>query len=298
MINVDLGLVRVFLAVYETGSVSAAADRLNVTQPSVSHAISRLRDVFRSPLFVRTGRGMEPTAVATGLYPAFRSGTDIIRSAIGEVLDFDPSQSRRVYRIAMTDLGEIAFLPPIMMALAEKAPGVSIEVASLQIDHVVEWLIKGRVDVAICPARPALSKLKFERIFYERYQCIYRRDHPRLAGKIELLEYLGETHIAVDEATGHGSIEAVWRENDISPRVGLRLPSLGVAESIVAATDCIAVVPSRIAKSFEQLGRIRTAELPLSAPQFEVGLHWWDHGHASSEAIWFRSFLKETLCSL
>jgi DNA-binding transcriptional LysR family regulator len=105
----DLSLIRAFVAVYETGSVSAAAQRLHVTQPSVSHSLARLKDILHRPLFTRTRLGMEPTALARELYPSMQGALDSIASAFAKAIKFEPATSQRIFKIAMTDLGGSRF---------------------------------------------------------------------------------------------------------------------------------------------------------------------------------------------
>jgi DNA-binding transcriptional LysR family regulator len=117
-------------------------------------------------------------------------------------------------------------------------------------EFVEDWLLKGRIDAAICPAAPSLSHLKSAVVFEERYCCIYRNGHPRMRAETGLGDYLAEHHIAVAGSSGHDLIEEAWATIGIKPKVALRLPSLGVVGNIVAASDYLAVVPSRIAEAF------------------------------------------------
>lgn len=298
MADVDLNLVRVFVAVYETGSVSAAAARLNVTQPSVSHALARLRDLLRSPLFTRGRQGMTPTALAEELYPSFQGALSSVETAVARVLVFDPAQSRRTFRLAMTDFGEIAFLPAIMHALAAKAPLVSLDVLTVHIDTVRDWLFHGKADAAICLALPQLADARWVSLFTERYQCIHRIGHPRIGSPMTLDIYLDETHVAVAGSTGHHIVETHWREAKLAPKVALRLPNLGVLEAIIANSDYLAAVPSRIASAFAAMGRVAASDVPLPLPAFEVRLHWWDHSAPAAEDRWFRSTILEAVQTL
>ncbi|MGC5799642.1 LysR family transcriptional regulator [Sphingomonas sp. NFX23] len=295
MADIDFNLIRAFVAVYETGSVSAAALRMHVTQPSVSHSLARLRDLLKQPLFTRTRQGMAPTALAAEIYPGLQSALTLVESAFANVLAFDPLRSRRVFKVAMTEFGELVFLPAIMRALATLAPSVALDVVTVQINAVSEWLLRGQVDVAFCPALPQSSAIRSDRIFEESYQCIYRAAHPRLDGPFSLDAYLAETHIAVAESAGHHVVEASWQACGIAPKVALRLPSLGVLEGIVATTDSLAVVPSRIAAVFAKQGRVRAADLPYPVAPFDVRLHWWEHGQETQEMRWFRGVLREAL---
>src|SRR5260370_41525563 len=110
----DLNLIRTFVAIYETRSVSAAAKRLSITQPSVSYSLNRLRDLLQDPLFTRTRGGMVPTFNATQLFEASTRALDDIAAAIVAARQFDPLHSFRSFRLAFSDLGDLQFLPPLV----------------------------------------------------------------------------------------------------------------------------------------------------------------------------------------
>ena len=123
----DLNLLKVFLAIHAEGSVSRAADRLGVSQPTVSHALASLRETYRDPLFLRRAGGVTPTPRANRLAVAVRQALDLLDAAASEGGGYDPSRSERTFRLYLTDIGETVFLPPLMAALAKEAPRVRIE---------------------------------------------------------------------------------------------------------------------------------------------------------------------------
>ena len=129
---IDLNLIRAFVTIYETGSVSAAAERLHVSQPSISYTLKRLRDLLGEPLFKRTRDGMAPTYFATQLYEKFRIAISEIEGAIESTRKFDPYLSSRRLRLAMSDLGEIALLPRLMAAL-QKMPELGVDIVAIDV---------------------------------------------------------------------------------------------------------------------------------------------------------------------
>ena len=124
--DLDLNLLRVFDAVYRMGKVSRAAETLALTQPAVSQGLTRLRLLLRDPLFVRAGGGVQPTPRAERLAPAVRTALATLEQALSEAEQFDPLRSQRTFRIHMSDIGEGRFLPELMVALREQAPGLRI----------------------------------------------------------------------------------------------------------------------------------------------------------------------------
>ncbi|MBF2951843.1 LysR family transcriptional regulator, partial [Pseudomonas aeruginosa] len=150
MSPIDLNLIRTFVTLYEAGSVTLAAERLFVTQPSVSYALARLRELFDDALFTRTRDGIQPTFVAEQLYGTFRESLTRIEGAVQSVRHFDPATTERRFRIALTDLGEVGFLSLILERLTRDAPFAEVEVLPLQVDEVGAWLSSAKVDAAIC----------------------------------------------------------------------------------------------------------------------------------------------------
>ena len=148
----DLNLVRVFVAVYEARSLTTAAARLYVTQPAVSQALARLRRELDDPLFQREGRAMRPTPLADTVFPGFRDAVAGIDRTIDAVHAFDPSQSHRLFRVALSELGEIGWLPAILSAIRPRAPHMRLEVVALEVEALPEWLSRGTVDLAVSTA--------------------------------------------------------------------------------------------------------------------------------------------------
>src|ERR1700754_5216533 len=124
---VDLNLLKIFAAVHAEGSVSRAAERVGLTQPSVSHGLARLRTLFRDPLFFRVRGGVAPTPIARRIAPAIAEALRAVQSALDGVVGFEPATADPTFRIHMSDLGEMIFLPPLMRAIRERAPHVAIE---------------------------------------------------------------------------------------------------------------------------------------------------------------------------
>src|SRR6185503_16126146 len=175
--NVDLNLLQTFLAVHVTGNVSRAAERLGVSQPTVSHALQRLRALYGDPLFIRTQGGMAPTAKAQRLATAVDHALTTIDVAIRETETYEPARSDRVFRLHLTDIGETIFLPPLLQSMARDAPRVRLEAFQLDDRDILPALESGRIDVALGYI-PALTGAKRRFLLSERYVVVMRAAHP------------------------------------------------------------------------------------------------------------------------
>src|SRR6266545_580043 len=156
--KIDLNLLQTFDAIYAEASVSRAADRLGVSQPTVSHALARLRTLYGDPLFVRRASGVTPTAKADRLADAVRQALHILDVAIHEADRYDPAASERTFRLHMTDIGEAIFLPRLMAALARRAPRVRVEARQLDDGDILPALESARIDLALGRSHPATAR--------------------------------------------------------------------------------------------------------------------------------------------
>jgi len=247
---IDLNLIRAFVAIYETGSISAAADRLHVSQPSVSYTLKRLRDLLGEPLFTRTRQGVVPTFFATQLYDKFRKAVSEIEGAIESTRKFDPHLSSRRFRLAMSDIGEISFLPPIMAALQKIAPDVGIDIVAVDVTKLAEWLSSGKIDAALSNRGYVPTASVGEVIFTDHYVCVASSRHPRLTSEFTMRQYLDERHVLVAPESGHSLVEERLQELGYTRRIALCVPHFSVLAEVIATTDLLLSAPSRIAHRF------------------------------------------------
>jgi len=295
---IDLNLVRVFVTIFETGSVSGAAHRLNVTQPSISYSLSRMRVLLDDPLFKRSQRGMTPTLLSTQLYQRLKYSLSEIEHTIAQTGKFDPTQSTRKFNLALSDLGEIFFLPHILNALQLQAPHTSLEVTQLDITKLGHWLKTGAIDAAISNRSLVPVDANSDLVFSERYVCLISTHHPRVKESISLDQYLSEHHVVVSAATGHHSVEDRLRENGLTRKVRLHAPHFSALPEVISSSDLLATLPERIALMFSLRSDTRIVELPLSVPPIEVVLQWNDHPDDILAQRWFCQLLRQTLTRL
>lgn len=140
---IDLSLIKVFIIIYEAKNISHAADRLNLSQPSVTYNLNRLRKFLNDPLFIRDKFGVKPTKLAQSLYPTFRQSISDIEVAIAAAQNFDPKTSTKTFRLGLSDLGEICLLPSLIQYLSKEAPLIKLEIEEIQSNQVENWLIEG-----------------------------------------------------------------------------------------------------------------------------------------------------------
>lgn len=292
--RLDLNLVRVFIAIYETGSLTLASERLFITQPTVSYSLGKLREALNDQLFVRTRDGMVPTACATQTYERFSNGMAEIDRAVEQTSRFVPERSDRRFRIAMSDIGEMIFISPILRKITPIAPQVELEVVQMAVDDLPTWLALGRVDAAIGHLPTICDITRNAHLFEEHYVCLLRQDHPSIRGPLTLEAFVAARHAYVSSSFfGHKQVEEQLYK--LGVKVGLRIPHFTILPGLISTSDLIVVLPSRVAKSFEPYGGLQTLALPIELPKIDVRLHW-DRGHEGLAAHqWLLDILTEAV---
>ncbi|MBZ4488389.1 LysR family transcriptional regulator [Microbacterium sp. cx-55] len=270
---VDLNLIRAFVAIAETRSLTSAAGRLYVTQPAVSQALGRLRRELDDPLFHRVGRAMVPTPLADSVYPGFREAVAAVDRTLDGVRRFDPADSTRTFRIALSELGEIGWFPAIVRAVRRRAPEMRIEVVPMDVQALPEWLGRGTVDLA---ATPSPVPGRFEKVILKTqgYGVVMSSRHPLSHSPLDLEAYATAGHIVVASDSGAPAVEHALRLAGVTiePRIAAHhfaaLPPL-----LAASHDLIATMPDTIAEGWAQTWPLVVRPLPFEMAPLDVSLY-------------------------
>lgn len=292
--DLDLNLLRAFDAIATEGSVTVAGERIGLSQPAMSNALARLRQLFDDPLFVRTPRGMRPTPFAQQLAQPVREALRLIQGALQQHAGFDPALSGNTFRFHMSDIGEMVFLPGLLERIKRDAPGIKIEVVRIPIKEVHTALEAGELDLAVGFLPGLTTGMRQQPLFREHYVCMLRADHPAIGAKINAKQFREAAHVLVSYAgTGHQVIEQTFLEEGLDGRIAVRVPHFLVVPMILARTDLIVTVPSRVAAVFARLGNFKVLKLPIAMPSFEVRLHWHQRFHQDPANRWLREVMAE-----
>ena len=293
--DVDLNLLVVFNELLAERRVNAVAQTLGITQPAVSNALARLRRLLGDELFLRTSRGMEPTPFAEQLAEPVADALATLHSALNQRASFDPATSARRFVLAMTDIGEIYFLPPLMHALARVAPTVSISTVRNASANLKEDMEAGRVDLAL-GLLPDLKAGFFQRrLFRHKYVCLFRKGHPLDKGRMTLKEFSDADHVVVVSAgTGHNRVDALLDDSGVRRRIRLRVPHFVAVGHIVSETDMIATVPERFALRCAEPFNLAYVPHPAKLPEIAINVFWHAKLHREPANQWLRTLIVET----
>jgi DNA-binding transcriptional LysR family regulator len=242
--NIDLNLLTVFNQLLIERRVSKVAETLDVSQPAVSNALARLRKLLGDPLFLPTPRGMQPTPFAEQMAEPVATALGLIHSAVNQRSSFDPATSRRAFRIAMTDIGEIYFLPKLLRNFQRAAPNVSVTTVRNTAVNLKDEMEAGSVDLA-AGYLPALKAGFFQRrLFHHRYVCLFRKGHALDKRRISLADFSRADHVVIlAVGTGHNAVDEVLERSGIVRKVRLTVPHFVAVGYILRDTDMVATVP-------------------------------------------------------
>lgn len=291
---IDLVQVRTFVHLYETRSVTATAELMHVTQPSVSYTLGKLRRRFGEELFVRTPDGLQPTAAAADLYEPFRSALETIDRAAGPAETFEPEESDREFTMMLSEFGELSFLPLLLGRFGELAPRARLSVRHLVVDSAPELLARGQLDLAVTSVRLPEELLVRRPFMGVDYVALAAADHPRLRGhQLGPREFAQERYVSVRGTTGHLGPVRLLERVGLESRVELELTNFSAVPYVVAETSLLAIVPRHIAEIFAARHAVTAWDLPWAVEPIEVAAY--TRRAAGPARQWLADFVVETL---
>jgi len=296
--GIDLNLFTVFEVVYEEGNQQRAAERLGMTQPAVSSAMSRLRDAIREELFIPSPRGVTATTAADRLYSQLEPAMQIIRQAVEGGQAFDPKEMERTFRVATgyasAALGSIGAL---LQWLSKEAPGIRLAIEAAEDPQELPRKLRvGAIDFIADYARYDDDELHHEVVLHQALVAIARKGHPRIDGRLTKKQFVEERHVIHQE--DHPQRQAPRLrdvDSSIAYRADIEVGNALAIPIIVSQTDLIAVTTEKIARFFSKPFALQVLELPVKLPPIPVFLIWHrsrerDPGHA-----WMREGIRRVM---
>lgn len=296
--NIDLNLLLVFDVLYRTRNTTRAAEQLHLTQPAVSNALRRLRTMFDDVLFVKTATGMEPTPRADGVAALIDEGFASIRLAVQAGQKFDPATAVRTFRLYVSDIGQSVFIPALAAKLREVAPNIKIATQYLALETAQQLMKLGQLDLALGNFTGLHSEFIQQKLFNETYVALVRRRHPKIGAKLTIEQFFSAEHVVYTPRAGSHArfeveLDAIAAKNGKSRNVALWLShSLGI-DRVVASSDLIACVPSRIASALSHTKDVRPVALPVEITPVDISQFWHERCHRDDGHQWLRSLTFE-----
>lgn len=295
MKNQELNLLFVFDAIMTEGSVTRAADRLAMTQPAVSNAVARMRDIWKDPLFVKKGRQIEPTSFAMSLWEQVRGPMHDLANAV-DASAFDPAQSRRKFRIALGDAMVDLFWLPLVCAVSRTAPQVDIYSVPFTLEGAINELREAHVDLAMGPMDHHDRSLRSIWLFESRYVLAMRKDHP-LAGKpVSLEDFLAARQLLVTtsgDTTGY--MDRALQQQGLKRRVAVTVNHFSAVPKLLTHSDLIAVVPHVVAGGTQFRAELWLSDPPIEVDPTPIYLIWHTRHDRDPALIWMRQLVEQTV---
>ena len=291
--RLDLNLLHVFDTIYREGSLTRAAKALHLTQPAVSHSLSRLREHFDDPLFSRQGNQMVPTPLARRFLESMRPGLTQIQSAVNQFHAFDPANQRKNYSLAMRDILESTFLPQLMNRL-EDYPELEISSQRIPRRDMETHLAAGKLDFAVDVLLPVSNRTAHERLRRDRLVVLARAEHPLVQGQMTMDRYLEAKHVLVSSRTeGPGIEDFELSRFGVQRQIRLRCQHYYAACRVVENSDLLLTMPETYARIIAERSDIRILTPPADLPAIDVHLYWHKAYEREPALIWFREQLRE-----
>lgn len=290
--NLDLNLLRVLVQVHADRNVSLAAEHLGMSQPAVSSALKRLREALGDRLFIPTARGMQATPLADEIAPQIASALAAIGETMACKVRFDAATSRRQFALAMTDIGEIHFLPALMRTLRACAPGVSVATVRNAAVNLRVEMEQGKVDLALGHLPDLTTDFHQRRLFTQRYVCLFRKGHPLESSSQPLQAYAQAEHAQVlSVGTGHGRVDEFIDKAGVERRIRLRLPHFVALADVLESSDLVATVPEVLARRSVRHFALGWRAHPVDLPPIEIRVFWHAMVHQDPANRWLRELI-------
>ncbi len=294
----DLNLLVAFDALANERHVTRAAARIGLSQPAMSHALKRLRDVLGDELFIRTPRGLVPTTRAETLAPIVARALVEVGSALAPPRAFDPKTLRRTFVVGTTDYAEIAVLPPLLARLRDEAPHVVLRFRPVAPTAEEDLEHKG-YDLVVGPAMGTSPRLLAQKLFDDDFVTVTRRDHPVVKKRLSIEQFVALDHVQISiRGTPGGPVDDALHERGLRRRIALFVPHFLGATMIVAQSDLVLTVARRVAERIAPLVDLRMFTPPIAIAGFSIHQLWHERNHADPAHVWFRSTIAEAVRSL
>jgi DNA-binding transcriptional LysR family regulator len=288
--GVDLNLLTMLEALFETRSVTRAGDRLDLSQPAASRALGRLRRTLADPLFVRGSDGLVPTRRAMALREPLAEALAAVRAMVAGPA-FDPATATGSVRLIAPDFDAAALIPPLRAAFATQAPSLDIVLLPRR-DDALASLAADEADLALGVFATAPAGFRRQRLYSDTMICALRRDHPVLARGLTLARFAALDHMLISiTGEGGGVVDDALAVRGLTRRIALRVPSFLAAPLVVARSDLIVTMPRRVAREFAAFAPIALVEPPLPIPAFTVSQLWHERQHTDARHAWLRRTL-------
>lgn len=291
----ELQLLYIFDAIMTERSVTRAADRLAMTQPAVSNAISRMRQIWSDPLFVRKGRNIEPTSYALSLWDQVGDHMYALTNAVSAT-QFDPATSKRKFRIAVTDVVVEMIWRQLIELLERDAPGVDIHAVPYTPEGTYDDLRDAHVDLAVGILNQHDHSLRSTWLLENGYVLAMRTDHPLAGRQVTMEEFLDARHLLVTmSGDAHGFVDSYLDQKGQSRRIAATVNHFSTVPQVLRESNLIATVPELISQDCGFVDGLWMGKLPFEVDPTSLYLIWHTRHDRDPGIVWLRNHVERLL---
>ena len=296
MSRIDLNLFTVFDAIHREGGITAASKRLHLSQPAVSHALARLRELLQDPLFERQGNAMIPTPRARALASTITRSLGSLEKMLQGATEFDPKTAQRRFVIALRESHELYLAPALYAALSPEYPGIQFACVRNERRDLEEDLRSGELDLALDIALPLPAEIRRSRVQSSALVVLARRGHPGFQGSLDLEVYLAQEHVLVTgRRRGFGYEDAVLDRIGRSRRIRVRCQLHRTANDLVRRSELLATMSRDQALAVNDPPDNQMLAFPIDVAPFESFVYWHSNVEEDPGHRWFRDFVGAAL---
>lgn len=292
--KLDLNLLLTLDVLLAEHNVTRTAERLCLSQPSVSIHLAKLREFFADPLLLPGPRGMRPTARAEALREPLRQALEVLELAVSPASPFDPVTTSLTWRVAAADYAESTILLPALAGLRRAAPGSRLAVFELTPTRIAKQAEMGEIDLVFHTAGCSPPGMRQRILFKERYVLVGRKGHPQLKNPPTLAQFSQLEHVVVSPNGGgfSGITDQALEQAGLSRRVVLSVPHFLFVMSVLVTTDLVAMLPERLVRDSTVL---KIVEPPVEVPGYEMVMLWDERSQRDPAHQWLREHIVQSL---
>ena len=291
MKGVDLNLLIIFDAIMVENAISGAAERLGMTQPAVSNAVGRMRQVWNDPLFVKDGRGIRPTARALSLWDQIHGALDQLKVAV-DPPEFNPATCARRFRVATTDI-MVDLVWPVMRQLIEReAPNIELHAVPYRPDTAGDLLANAEADLVITVLDEFSGNERSEVILQREYVIAMRSGHPLANEPLTLEHYLAADHLVVSLSGDPRSfVDDLLQQQGLSRRVAMTVNHFSALPRMLNRTNLIAMTVNTVIAEDVLAGKLVVKAPPFKVDSADIAIGWHPRNDSDPGVAWLRHHL-------
>ena len=295
----DLNLLPIFVALMEERSVTRAAERMGMTQPALSNALSRLRLMLQDQLFVRERYGIQPTPIALELSPLIAEALAQLDDAVLGQQAFDPAQAERLFTIAPNGYVEFVLVPAIVARLEKVAPGIKLRLTPFGNDLVETGVVSGTTALVLGRIVDPPDNLVVQHLMDEGLACAVRADHPSVGDVMtrEQFETMKHVNIVPPGRMRAGLFQALAQQQ-LKRDVAISVTNFFAVAEMVAVTDYCATLPSLICRRLMHDPRLKILPAPVDLGSFPVEMAWHVRYRHDPAHRWLRALIGAVITDL